>query len=476
MSCPTATKWLVPNREYLAAESDYAIFNASRKLIRREIDEGNKTHQHNLPDGSPRPVYFDELIGGRLPSDWCYDFVTPCRILWADVDDSRPEHEKTVRDALVKDDPVENLTNEGYAALRDEEINLILKDQIRRSKRYFDTDEEEQKVDAEGSDGESDINDVIVTKKVKISQKEKAHMCQSIAHGLSRHTHAGYMDPKLLNILLSHFNEPERKEQITGLTTAQAFDEKKRPIIILAGMVDNMQTPIRGEKKGWAIGYDIMGDVFICKPFLSDEEHHPLTSSWYGAVADDGISFKATPKEVVEKYLKLGQTLAIKLESGEIKKLAPTGSGGEEEEEENLVPDLELPDINFAFQMAVHVVTARFILTHWAGFVGSHSDHFTEDTSELFAKVKKTHKKIKEALAKIRVPVVAKVEKTDKKLCVCAIEEMEWQLEEQEDYFRKCAVMAKEQGHEKVADNTAKLYEKVMDMVRSFNENPEREI
>ena len=36
--------------------------------------------------------------------------------------------------------------------------------------------------------------------------------------------------------------------------------------------------------------------------------------------------------------------------------------------------------------------------------------------------------------------------------------------------------MAKEQGHENIAENAAKLYEKVMGMLRAFNEDPEREV
>lgn len=36
--------------------------------------------------------------------------------------------------------------------------------------------------------------------------------------------------------------------------------------------------------------------------------------------------------------------------------------------------------------------------------------------------------------------------------------------------------MAKKQGHEKVAENAAKLYEKIMGLLKAFNEDPEKDV
>ena len=53
---------------------------------------------------------------------------------------------------------------------------------------------------------------------------------------------------------------------------------------------------------------------------------------------------------------------------------------------------------------------------------------------------------------------------------------MECALEEQEAYFRCCALQAKEEGHPKAAENVARLYEKILDMVKGFNLDPEKEL
>ena len=108
--------------------------------------------------------------------------------------------------------------------------------------------------------------------------------------------------------------------------------------------------------------------------------------------------------------------------------------------------------------------------------VASRSEHSKEYQAELRTKVKAATKKVEETLRRVQVPVVAKPEKADQKLCVQAVENMECALEEQEAYFRICAVLAKEKGHPKAAENVAMLYEKILDMVKGFNLDPEKEM
>lgn len=64
----------------------------------------------------------------------------------------------------------------------------------------------------------------------------------------------------------------------------------------------------------------------------------------------------------------------------------------------------------------------------------------------------------------------------EKKVVVGPFADLEWTLEEMEDYFRAGAVGAQEIGEEKIAKNMAVLYEKIMEMVKAFNQNPRGDI
>ena len=438
MPCATATKWLVPDAEWYAHERDYAVVKGLSSIIRSEIRDGNSDDPELLWDGSVLPIYFSQLIRGQGRWVGYYDFATMGCMLWADVDDSKPEHKHEVQEnseATIEIDP----KNGPYAAVWKELKSMLWKEQLPFH---------------EGGDKNLEI--------------EEAYFMERQLYYVER----GQLTPELLNVMLTHFKEPEKKQRLIEIVTDQVGDAVKRPLMILAGLVDSLQTLVRGEKKGWAIGYDIIKDTLICKPFFSDENHHPLGGSWFVDVAEDGVSFSWSPKVFIEEYLKLGDILEAKLESGDIKE-KPASEQEKEDEEE---PDLEISDNLFAFRLTIHTVTAKFVLKHWAGFVKSNPEFSKDDAAALFTKVKDTKIKIRRSLRRIQIPVVAKAENPDKKLNVWAAEEMERQLEEYESHLRRDAMIAKEQGHEKVAENLALLYEKVTGLVKAFNEDPEKDL
>ena len=242
-------------------------------------------------------------------------------------------------------------------------------------------------------------------------------------------------------------------------------------------MVDDMRNPYPGEMSGYAIGYDVLRDCLICKPFFSDKEHHPLASSWYPDFStrypDDFVHFTLPTKLFIDDFIRKSDALTFRLENGIIKELQPA----ESEKESGLAPYLDISnDESYPYILVTMATAAKFVDSHWSGLVECNTEATEENTDALYNKFVNARKNVKQGLRKIRVPVAAKIEKEDKKVCLCAVEEIEWQLEEQEDYFRRCAVMAKEQGHSKVAENAAKLYEKVMDLLRAFNQDPEKDV
>ena len=440
MPSARATKWFVPDAEYYALENDYAVVKGLSNLIRREIDEGNNDSPPTLTDGTVIPIYFSQLIAGQGRWEGYYDFATTGRMLWADVDDSKPEHKHEVQEAFKATVEI-SPDNDPHAAVWKEAMDILVEE---RGYKFFKEEDQEE------------------------SKNHEAGIIDSETYFMEQ----GELRPILLNIILAHFKEPEKKQQIIEVVTDQVNHTAKRPLMILVGLVDSVQTPVRGEKKGWTVGYDINQDILICKPFFSDKDHHPLAGSWYADVVEDGVSFSWSPKDFIQEFLKLDDTLKAKLENGEIKeKPATEPEDGVEQE-----PDLELSDTVFGFRLAVYTVTAKFVIKHWAGLVKSRPDVSEDEAADLLNELRDTKIKIKRTLRKIQIPVVAKAEKTDKKGCVCAVEEMEWELLENEDILRRAAIEAKEQGNEKIADNLAVLYEKLLELIKAFNEDPEKDV
>ena len=474
MTCPTAARWFVSEAEWSAVEDDHALIDENAKLIRREIDKGNNDHHPTLPDGSLVPVYFDELSQELHDHRHTapYNFATPGRMLWGDVDDSKPEQRKDIIErykqkqlrAENEDFSIDSLP---FSLITLEKAVSLLTHRDRRNDSAVDEDSADDENAEYQNDEEKSPSSREGDQEERESDNDKAcRLLEKLFSVAQRHI----LKPRPLENLLRNGKDPIDKQQAVAVLTYQNPDCIERPLLILVGMIDSMQNPNDGEKNGWAIGYDVLKDVIICKPFFSDKNRHPLTSSW-AAKHDDGISFTMNPQAFIKHHIALADELRSKLESGEIKKSEITC----ESSSSNHSHELEVPDITFIWQLAISAITARFVHNHWDGFVPSPPASNSEFGEDAFMDA--MHH-INVALRKIRVPVVPKVA-TDKKeqmICVCAVEEMEWQLEEQEEYFRECAVEAKKKGHEKVAENTAMLYEKVMGMVRAFNEDPEREV
>lgn len=456
MSCPTAIRWFVPDHEFYATDDDYAVVGMSEKFARRQIDDGNNDGILQGPDGSPETVvYFDELLSKTIRRQTpCYDFAVSGRMLWADVDDSKPQHRSEVQ-ALVKDKgspkegDYENVWKEFWPLM-----DIALKAHFEKIKS--------KKGGSKISAPDSDQDD--------FTQEERERYLYRRLREWSKH---GCLEPVVFDTLFTGFKTAEKRQTMINMLTFQAPSGKSRPLMILVNMVDSLQTSRFGEKEGWAVVYDIQRDLFICKPFFSNEERHPLTSPWYFDVKDDGVSFSWAPRVFIEQYLELSDILAIKLGTGKIREKQVTE---EEKESHGKELDLEISDKAFAFRLLLHTNTARFILTHWSVMVELRSESSKEYQAELYTKVKAATNKLEGTLRRVQVPVVAKPEKTDQKLHVHAVEDMEWALEEQEEYFRICAVLAKEDGHPKAAENVARLYENILGMIKGFNLDPEKEI
>ena len=437
MSPPTTNTWMLPDNEYYAKTEDYALVGESAKLIRCEIDEGNKFVAKLL---SKNPHFIDVLRLYRHGS--CYDFASGGgRVIYADVDDSNPDHETEVKQLRGTEQKLDYSAHDEAEAIGDEAIaarEALVKHLLEICKGCYPPDNaEEAQMDQEAFN--------------------EWKMCQVLDVFNHNEKDHHLVAPHLLNFMAGPGHE--HRQGIMNNVSDQELSPNKRPVMLLIDMVDDLQCPTRGTKVGWALAYDVIEQQIIVKPFFSDKSHHPLTTSWKAAVVDDGVSFASSPAQFVKEYSALAQSIEEKISNGDI-----------EDSEE----DLKLQDKTLAFRMLVHTLVVKWVLRHWSGLIG-HWCETPEEAADLLQKTMDDEKTIKGYLSRIPFPVVERVNpagEVKKPPIIGPFEELEWQMVEMEDYFRGGAVAAKEKGEEKIAENVAMLYERILEMVKQFNEDP----
>ena len=433
MVCHTADGWMVLDQEYYAKTEDYALVGESAKLIRWEIDEANNSI---VPLLSTSLSYGDVLHLHR--SFPVYDFASQGnRLIYADVDDSNPEHEKQVKELRSTEQELDRayekaIEAEGVLATH---LGEAWKDRIApRSIEETTWDQEH----------------FLLYKKTKAME----------IFDDMRQQHAAF-DSKLVNYIVGAGHEYCR--EILDFLSVQDLSPNKRPVMLLIDIVDSLQSQVPAAKEGWVLAYDITKQQIIIKPFFSSKDRHPLTSPWIAPVVHDLVSLSISPILFVYEYTGLGQKTISDEVLNEIN--------------QPLDKDLQPDQQRMAFRMLVHTIAIRWVFRHWEGLI-SHWCQTPEESATKFACAKDAYSRIKKYLALSRFPVVTKTEpaEKEKKTVVCPFEELEWQLVEMEDYFRAGAVGAKERGEEKIAENVVSLYERLLGMVKKFNEDPRADI
>ena len=433
MVCQTADGWMVLDQEYYAKTEDYALVGESAKLIRWEIDEANNSI---VPLPSKSLSYGDVLHLHR--SFPVYDFASQGnRLIYADVDDSNPEHEKQVK-------------------------------KLRSTEQELDC-AYEKAIEAEGVLatylGEA-WRDRIPPRSIEETAWDQEHcLLYKKAKAMEifndmRQQHAAF-DTKLINYIVGAGYEYCR--EIMNFLSVQELSPNKRPVMLLVDMVDSMQSQVSAAKEGWVLAYDITKQQIIIKPFFSNKDRHPLTSPWTAPAAHDFVSLSISPMLFVDAYTGLGQETI----SDDVMN----------ETNQPLDEDLQPEKQRMAFRMLVHTIAIRWVFHHWEGLI-SHWCQTPEESATRFAGAKDAYSRIKRYLALSRFPLVTKTESAgkQKKTVICPFEELEWQLVEMEDYFRAGAVGAKEQGEEKIAENVVSLYERLLVMVKKFNDDPRADL
>jgi len=444
---------MVPDDEYYTKTEDYALVGESARLIRSEIDQAN----NYVAEPPSRPLYYGEILHLQRHEP-PYEFAcTISHMIYADVDDSNPSHERDIKELQSKEQKLEDAWEHREAKMADAGRALcIYLGEAWKGRFPPHTAEEAPFLEEAWRRHRPDI-----AKGERMPPDALQAMFlewkigQAFEHFEDMAAHRQTPDSKVLNYIFGAGHE--HREQLMHMISGQTFSPTKRPVMLLVDMFDSRQNSTPGVKTGWTIAYDILNQNIIIKPFYSDNDHHPLTSSWTHPFVDNGVSCVSTPLEFIKAY----HLLAHKIPNTTIHDHIESGG------------DLLLKEPLLAFRMLVHSLAAKWVLRHWSGLI-SHWCETPEESTALRNSTKDACKKIRKYLDQIPFPVVAKTKpaEVDKNVAVGPFADLEWALEEMEDGFRAGAVAAQEIGEEKIAKNVAAMYEKVMEMVKAFNENP----
>ncbi|KAL8728250.1 MAG: hypothetical protein Q9181_005416 [Wetmoreana brouardii] len=420
------SKWFVPDTEFLAAKEDYAVVGEPaayiRRLLREESSypENDSDHEDESLSASVTNKERESTIQNEL-NEFDYGDIFGIgagrRLLYADVDRDDPEHRNICQ----------RIANEGS-----------LKEMSEKSK------EAKEKI-IEHLVGLHDPGDREESESVEEwTRKNRAYVVKliSMSHGL--------MSRKLVNYVLSIDNEADRREILVGLS-GQALRKTQRPVLLYIGMVDDCSSEEVGNRKGWAIAYDFYIDHLIIKPFLADESHHPLAEKWNIELPEDGISFSGRPSAFIGRLLKLHADIESK--------------------------EYEKDPLAFGHRMLVYYHVLEWIIENWKPLASikqaeGESPMIDDDLTKLNILLDL----IEEESAHIQCPYKLQKAPVGKPGTIREFAHMQTTLEDYEEIIRGQVIKAKEAGRETAAQNAAKLYGQMLEQLRSFNMDPDKEL
>ncbi|MCJ1468651.1 hypothetical protein MMC07_007280 [Pseudocyphellaria aurata] len=408
----TADRWFVPDQVYKKLISDYAVVAKSTSVVREQILSTNESPHISNALDSFMSEY------DRVYGEPCYEFDVDGRLVYADVDDEDPAHKERIY-KWAKEIPIEQESEKTIAA----------------KKKILDAW-------VEG----------FLTEGIGREEWTREGLEQYAKHNLKLLTSWGVLSyPQLVSEILKA-KSLESKKEILAVMSDQIGRPTKRPVMLLIKMIDSKQTTKIGETEGWVIGYDFIKELLVIKPFFSREISrplryhreisHPLGGKWHGEVAQDGVSFSGTLQEFVKAYIELGKAV----DAG-----SPIDADSQDDR----------------FKMLVHTVAAQ-----WIREFGALEAVYGSDFHDDLLAINDATKKIDKAMVNIKFPVV---EKNDSDAGQ-PFESILGIVQSEEANLRNFAIAAREKGEEKIAQNTAKLYDRIEKLLKAFNDNPSTDL
>ena len=406
MSSETMQRWSSSDAKWEAVIEDYALVNYSASTTRRLIDAANHRTRYSQAGVAKPCKCFPEASNDQL--DCCvYEFMPDqgCVLIYADVDDTEPEHKQMLAKKVLTEEPLEE-EDIRCAGIRKRSIANLQRLGFPREESL--TSEDPRKV---------------------------------VTLHLDNHVFSGprNLDRNLTRTLFE-LKSPAERQLFLYMVSRKDRVKEKRPLILLIHMINTEETTMPDSITGYAIGFDVLQGQLIIRSFYSDKCTHPLTSPWTPVDPGDEISFYGTPLEFAHEFFRE-------------------------------LPESRDPDLHI--KLLVHAHAVKFLLDHWDGLFRTVIS--SEDAASLRKEVCNLHTKRIEITKAYRFPV--KEEFGDITPAVLQnFQDIRNTLLDREKAFKDNALKAKRDDKEKVAENAAKAYEKLMSTINLFIEDPTKEL
>lgn len=418
----TASKWFVPPDVYFASIEDYAVVGESAVYVKNNLIEYPGHREMAVYDSEPVCPGVRELrlcVGDtfRLFADDYDDKDNDegLRLLYADVDRDNEEHQQRVRDAAMA----------GFVGAESTDVQEAKRGIV---EHWAMSDKHELPED--------------------MREERMAKHEEAFENEAQRST-VGYVPKQLIDYVLGLKSEEDRR-RVLMIISRQHRRKSPRPVLLLLGMIDKFSPGVR---EGWLIGYDFYADNIIIKPYHAVDgtrTEHPLTEKWDIQLPDDGVSWKSHPVDFV---------------AHELPQLLKEIDDHEEREQES-----KSKSQTHGFKLLAYHTVIRWIQRHWDAMTSV--EPFESEVAYCSADELGEFEDIIQVEAEKVTFTYQRPDKEDPLMPLFKL--MQRSLEASEAAVQYEVHLAKEAGKEDVALNAAKLYERGVEQLRSFNLNPEK--
>ncbi|KAI4174708.1 MAG: hypothetical protein LQ343_002079 [Gyalolechia ehrenbergii] len=414
MAPSTADRWFISDYAYRAINSDYAVTGCTTQ----EIKQQTLAHdfQPRYFSRFPSPRSFSRVHGLIRNHHHGYVFASmPYNtLIYADVDQSNPDHEKEIRAQVAAAHELEKATEQNEAV----KATII--------KKLLDS---WNKAPVSQPDmPEPNVEQVEFTEEM-------------VAKFL--YAHLGTLPPPVFDAIAG-LGDEERKEALMLMSGQLLIPvEAQRPVLVLVSIVDTAQSTTVGASQGYRTAYDPLSKELTTIPFTSDEQTHPLGDKWFADLPEDGISFRGTYQEFVTKFLEFMKDI-----------------------NEDRVQSSEKE----GFKFLVWAATMDWLVGQWYCFFNESNKVFNngdlgwEEAYEEFLKLQRRFSEVKFPNKERKIQ--EKYEKDD----VLDIEFLDFKdtVEKLEGYMRDAAVEVKGEGKEKKAREAARMWDRIEEAMRDY--------
>ncbi|KAI4278355.1 MAG: hypothetical protein LQ337_001057 [Flavoplaca oasis] len=425
----TASKWFVPEDEYLASTEDYAVVGESALFVKNHLIDNPAqrlaSHLAGISDPNFHDILYHRLHDGDPYRSRGGAIIGP-QLVYADVDRDNEEHQRLVKDAAIE-------------GLVDEDSNDIKK-ASRKLTEFMHRHCPGCLDSVEGlSESEREELEAAIEKDKEDDDEQQKGP-------------SGYMSEMMIEYVLQLEKEEDRRQALTVIS-GQGRRRNPRPVLLLLNIIYKVS---EGGQEGWLIGYNFYANNIIIKPFQAkDGTQHPLAESWNVELPEDGVSWKGRPTEFIyDKLFPLNDEIAKNKVSDAAKETRNETYGFK------LLAYYSIGDwlrLNSAAIMSIKPTEGEIPLKREVQYAVSRCCGTIEMETE-----------------KVPFPHCPEASEEGSIRSKSALKYMETLLEDYEMDVREQALEAKKAGKEDVAQNVAKLYENLLEQLRSFNMNPEK--